>query len=232
MRLVSSLVLSSCLAVFALSISGCAATSRVFDAIEQSNAQAQERDAAAFPDASLRSVYVSPGGQPTGAYACKSCRVFFKGEDDRLDFMTIDRSAGRTHDVRTLALDIASDPIERSDVGRLFMEHARQRGNAVAVYGAPVNAQMIRMARPTQTYTQNGMLYDELSSSIVEIDRDGAYVAILAVRYEISRGLIVTDSPDAQNLFVQQRVVILPFSTARYIQERLGARFTENYRIR
>jgi len=227
----SLLVFPLALAVGGL-LSGCAATQKAFDAMKESNQRAQAQDAAAFPDPALMAGFATPGGQPAGAYTCNGCQVFLKGPYDKLDFLTIDRDAGRVHDVRDLARQISLEPIERSDVGRIFMDNAQRRGNTLGIYGPAVNHRIIDLARPRQSHSQNGRLLDDLSSTIIEFDRDGAFVAILAARYEVSRGVIVTDSPDAQNLFVHQRVVVLPYSTARFIQERMPAGFIENYRIR
>ncbi len=50
--------------------------------------------------------------------------------------------------------------------------------------------------------------------------------------YQLSYGVIRTNVETSRDVFTRQRVYLLPQGTARYIQERLGSEFRENYRIR
>ena len=214
-------------------LSGCAATQKAFDAMEKAGNAAHQRHMADFPDQSLLSVYLDASGDPAPRYACGGCTPYLKRPDDRaFDFLTIDRPSFEERDLSALARQSSLNPLEFSDVGELFAAHAVRRGNQVAVYGAPVNARFIRTARPYQPQGQGSQIFNDLSSTMVEIDPNGAFVSILAVGFEVNRSIIVTDSPNAKNLISRQQIFVLPYSTARYVQERTPAGFMESYRIR
>lgn len=209
-------------------LTGCA----VFDAMEAQVKAGHQKDVAAFPDQPLVSSFVAADGTPATGYACEPCGFYFKRPEDPNYFLTIDRKGPRVHDQAALVAMNAASPIETTDVGVLFLQTARGRGNSVAVYGAPVNERILALSSARQPGQQGAWYATNASSCLVEVDPTGAFVSILAVGYELSYGVIVTNSDKARDVFTQQRLFLLPKPTARFVQERLGADFRENYRIR
>lgn len=225
----------ACLALIA-TLGGCASITAgmnsVADALERSLAESTAKEMASYQDQKLLSAFVQPGGTPTAGYACSPCGFYFKQPEDTLDYLTIDRKGPRVRDQAMLVAENARTPIETTDVGRLFLDNARSRNNAVAVYGAKVNARILSLSQAKQPTLQGAWYPTDASSCMVEVDPTGAFVSILAVGYELSYGVIRTDSAEARDVFTQQRLYLLPQSTARFIQERMGSSFSENYRIR
>lgn len=216
----------------AMSLAGCAATNSVFEAMERSVVETQKKEMSEFPDQKLLSVFVQPDVTPAPGYLCNPCNYYFKKADDPRYFLTIDRKGPRVHDINDLVTQNTLTPIESSDAGKLFLENARSRGNTVAVYGVPVNEHILKVAGARQPGLNGALYINRASSAMVEVDATGAFVSIMAVGYEFSRGVIVTDSAKSKDFFTQQRLFVLPFSTARFIQERMPAGFSESYRIR
>ena len=212
----------------ALLTSGCA----VMDAIEAQNAKWLQQDMAGFPDQQLLSAFIGPDGKATPGYVCDPCSYYFKQPEDAWHFLTVDRNGPRVHDTPALIAMNAAAPIERSDVGTLFINNARARGNMVAVYGAPVNQKVLALSGARAPGLDGAWYATNASSCLVEIDRSGAFVSILGVGYQLSYGIIRTNVETSKDVFTKQRVYLLPQGTARYIQERLGSEFRENYRIR
>ena len=215
--------------LFAVSLtSGCA----VMDAIEAQNAERRQKEMATFPDQQLLSTFVAPSSKPAPGYVCYPCGIYFKQPEDPLHYLTVDREGPRVHDTAALIAQNAAQPIEGTDVGVLFIGNARARGNTVAVYGAPVNHKILLMSGARAPGLDGAWYETTASSCLVEVDRSGAYVSILAVGYQLSYGLIRTNVDTSRDVFTRQRLFLLPQPTARFIQERLGADFRENYRIR
>lgn len=227
-RSASALLLRGALLGTALLISGCA----VMDAIEADNAQRRAKDAASFPDPQLAAVYLGSNGLPAPGYACNACGYYFKEPADAWHFMTVDRDGPRVHDTQALLAMNAAAPIEKSDAGLLYINNARTRGNTVAVYGAPVNQKILALTGPRAPGLTGAWYATDASSCLVEVDRNGAFVSILAVGYQLSYGLIRTNVDTSRDVFTRQRLYLLPQGTARFVQERLGSEFRENYRIR
>ena len=212
----------------ALLTSGCA----VMDAIEAQNAQRRQQNMAGFPDQQLLSAFIAPTGNAAPGYVCDPCSYYFKEPSDAWHFLTVDRNGPRVHDTQALYAMNAAAPIERSDVGIVYINNARARGNAVAVYGAPVNQKILALSGPRAPGLDGAWYATDASSCLVEIDRNGAFVSILGVGYQLSYGVIRTNVETSRDVFTRQRVYLLPQGTARYVQERLGSEFRENYRIR
>lgn len=208
--------------------SGCA----VMDAIEAQNAQRRQQNMAGFPDQQLLGAFIAPTGNATPGYVCDPCSFYFKQPEDAWHFLTVDRNGPRVHDTQALIAQNAAAPIEGTDVGVVFINNARARGNAVAVYGAPVNQKILGLSGARAPGLDGAWYATNASSCLVEIDRSGAFVSILGVGYQLSYGLIRTNVETSRDVFTRQRVYLLPQGTARYIQERLGSEFRENYRIR
>ncbi|MDM4772951.1 hypothetical protein [Solimonas sp. SE-A11] len=223
----SHLTLGAALFV-ALTTSGCA----VMDAIESQNAKWLQQDMAAFPDQPLMSTFVAADGTAAPGYVCAPCRFYFKEAADPLHFLTVDREGPRVHDTAALVAQNAASPIERSDAGLLFINNARARGNTVAVYGAPVNQKILALSGAKAPGLDGAWYATNASSCLVEVDRSGAFVSILGVGYQLSYGVIRTNVETSRDVFTRQRLFLLPQPTARFIQERLGSEFRENYRIR
>ena len=211
-----------------VSASGCA----VMDAIEAQNTKWRLEDMAAFPDQQLMSAFIAPSGQAAPGYVCNPCSFYFKQPEDPRHFLTVDREGPRVHDTNALIAQNAAQPIEGTDAGVLFIGNARARGNTVAVYGAPVNQKILALSGAKAPGLDGAWYATAASSCLVEVDRSGAFVSILGVGYQLSYGLIRTDVETSRDVFTRQRLFLLPQPTARFIQERLGAEFRENYRIR
>lgn len=210
-------------------LSGCA----VMDAMESQIAKWDQEHMAAYPDQRLLATFVGPDTKPAPGYACEPCGFYYKRPEDPLPFLTINRPGPRVHDQAALVAINAAQPIEVTDAGTLFVRNARSRGNAVAVYGAPVNKRILTLSQAKQPPGAKGAWYaTDASSCLIEVDPAGAFVSILAVGYELSYGVIRTDVETSKDVFTQQRLFVLPQATARYVQERLGADFRESYRVR
>lgn len=227
-RSTSALLRGALLCISLLATSGCA----VMDAIEAQNAKWLQQDMAGFPDQQLLSVFIAPTGNAAPGYVCDPCGYYFKEPQDAWHFLTVDRNGPRVHDTKALVAMNAAAPIERSDVGVLFINNARARGNTVAVYGAPVNQKILALSGARAPGLDGAWYSTDASSCLVEIDRNGAFVSIVGVGYQLSYGLIRTNVETSRDVFTKQRVYLLPQGTARYIQERIGSEFRENYRIR
>lgn len=200
--------------------------------LEAHNANRVAGDMGAFPDQTLRAVYVLDSGRPAPTFACSPCSLDVKDPDDTFDFILIDRRVPAVNSAIELATNNARTPIETTDVGQAFVRNAQARGNYVSVYGTPVNSAILKGLRIKQFFRENVSYPTDLSSCLVEVDRNGAFISILAVGYELAQGVIESDAAGTKDVFVNQRVFLFPSSTARYVQERLASRFTEDYRVR
>lgn len=218
------------------SMVGCASVNSGIQAmtakLETHNAKQVAGNATRFPDPALRSTYILDTGRPAPTYACNPCSLSTTSREGDFDYLMIDRKVQPVNDAADLALRNSRSPIESTDVGKLFVNLARSRGNYVAVYGAPVNNAILKGLDIRQFYQDNASYPTNLSSCLVEISPSGAFVSILAVGYQLMQGVIISDFPGSQDVFADERVFLFPASTSRYVQERIAARFTEDYRVR
>ena len=224
------------LAAFGTILAGCASVNSGLQSmtakLEAHNANRVAGDMGAFPDQTLRAAYVLDNGRPAPTFACSPCSLDVKSPDEQFDFLLIDRRVPPVNDALELATINTRTPIETTDVGQAFVRTAQARGNYVAVYGAPVNNAILKGLRIPQFFRENVSYPTDLSACLIEVDRGGAFVSILAVGYELSQGVVVSDFPGSKDVFVNQRVFLFPASTSRFVQERLASRFTEDYRVR
>ncbi|MCW0235745.1 MAG: hypothetical protein OJJ21_19245 [Ferrovibrio sp.] len=208
------------------------------DKLDGANSRNMVKSLRSFPDQALRAVYVGPDGRAaTNNFSCEACGIYTKQqagptESFPLDFIMISRAGPRVHDTQALAVLNATNPIESQDAGRAFIALARSRGHYISVYGPVVNDRILQALNAPQPRSQGYWYPTNVSSCLVERDETGTFISILAVGFELSNGVIVSQSAEAKDVFTAQRLFILPFGTARYLQERLGNGQIENNRIR
>lgn len=224
------------LLMIVIALTGCASAlnelKSVTARLEQARADEMAMALQGFPDTQMRSAFVRDDGRPAESLRCPACRLESRRVSDLFDFLLIDRDAEPVNDVAELAARNAAQPIETSDVGRVFIRTASARGNDVAIFGPAVNRAILRTVPVGVTRLEHRRHFQDLSSALVEIDGHGVFVAVLAVEHSLQQSTIQSDFPGSRDVNVDEWYFVFPETTARYLQERLPREFTESYRLR